>query len=105
MFGFLVYIFNILLYKPLFNLLVFLYNFLPWPDFGLAIILLTVVIRIILYPVSARALKSQMAMQKIQPLLQDIQKKYKNDKEKQAKETLELYKKEKINPFGGLLLA
>ena len=105
MFGFLVDIFNITLYRPLFNLLVLFYNWLPWQDFGIAIILLTIVIRVILYPISVKALNSQLTLQKLQPKLQEIQKKYKNDKEKQAKATLDLYKKEKVNPFGWILLA
>lgn len=105
MFGFLVTIFDVALYYPLFNLLVVIYNYLPGHDFGIAIIILTVIIRVILYPLSVKALNSQRALQKLQPKIQEIQRKYKEDKEAQAKETLELYKKEKINPFSGLLLA
>lgn len=105
MFSFLVNIFNNFLYYPLFNLLVLIYNYIPGNDFGLAIILLTLIIRLVLYPLSIKALNSQRSLQKLQPKLEEIQKKYKNDKEKQTKETLELYRSEKINPFGGLLLA
>ncbi len=105
MFGFLVNTFNIFLYYPLFNFLVLIYNYLPGHDFGLAVILLTIIIRFILYPISVKAFNSQKALQGLQSQLQDIQKKYKDDKEKQAKETLELYRKEKINPFSGLFLA
>jgi len=105
MFESLVNFFHVVLYQPLFNLLVFLYNYLPGHDFGLAIIVLTIIIRVILYPLSVKAVKSQRSLQKLQPQIQEIQKKYKNDKEKQAKETLDLYKKEKINPFSGLFLA
>lgn len=105
MFSFLANIFDIFLYRPLFNSLVLIYNYLPWHDFGLAIIILTAVIRLILYPLSVKSLNSQRVLQKLQPKLQEIQKKHKNDKEKQAKETLELYKKEKVNPFSGLFLA
>jgi YidC/Oxa1 family membrane protein insertase len=104
MFEFLVSIFNAILYYPLFNALVLVYNYMPGHDFGLAIIFLTLIIRIIMYPVSVRALHSQRTLQRLQPQLLEIQKKYKDDKEKQAKETLELYRKEKINPFSGLLL-
>lgn len=105
MFGFLVEAFNIALYRPLFNSLIFLYNYLPGHDFGLAIIFLTVIIRFILYPIAVKALRSQKALQNLQPQLQEIQKKYAGDKEKQAKETLEIYRKEKVNPFSGLFLA
>lgn len=104
MFGFLVNLFDLFLYKPLFNFLVLIYNYLPLRDFGLAIIIVTIVIRFLLYPLSVKALNSQRALQKLQPAMKEIQRKYKDDKEKQAMETLELYKREKINPFSGLLL-
>ncbi len=105
MFGSLVYIFDIFLYKPLFNALVLIYDYIPGHDFGLAVIILTVVIRLILYPLSIKALNSQKTLQNLQPKISEIQKKFKDNKEKQALETLELYKKEKINPFSGLFLA
>lgn len=105
MFEFLSIAFNNFLYYPLFNALIILYNYLPGHDFGLAIILLTIFIRLIIYPISVKSIDSQKNLQKLQPKIQEIQKKYKDDKEKQAKETLELYKKEKINPFSGLFLA
>ncbi len=104
-FGFLVTIFDTILYRPLFNSLILIYDYFPAHDFGLAIIFLTIIIRLILYPLSVKALKSQRTLQKLQPKLQEIQKKYKDDKEKQASETLEIYRKEKINPFSGLFLA
>jgi len=104
MFEFFVNIFDVFLYWPLFNCLVLIYNYLPGHDFGLAIICLTILIRFILYPLSVKALSSQKALQRLQPQLKEIQEKYKSDKEKQAKETLELYRKEKINPFSGLFL-
>ena len=105
MFESLVNFFYIVLFQPLFNSLVVLYNYLPGHDFGIAIIFLTIIIRIILYPVSVKALNSQKALQALQPKMQEIQKKHKDNKEQLAKETLELYRKEKINPFSGLFLA
>lgn len=105
MFNFLVVIFDVVLYKPLFNFLIAVYNYLPGHDFGVAIIILTIVIKLILYPVSVKAVKSQKVLQDLQPKIQEIQKKFKDNKEMLAKETLELYRKEKINPFSGLFLA
>ncbi len=105
MFDFLVNIFNIFLYRPLFNFLILIYNYLPGHDFGLVVIILTIIIRIIIYPISVKAINSQKVLQRLQPKLQEIQKKHKDNKEKQTQETLELYRKEKINPFSGLLLA
>ena len=91
--------------RRLFNTLVWLYDHLPGRDFGVAIIALTIIIRFILYPLSVKTIKSQRALQGLQPKLQEVQKKYKDDREKQAKETLNLYRQEKINPFAGLFLA
>lgn len=95
--------FNTILYQPLFNALIFLYQFLPGKDFGVAVIVLTITIRIILYPLMVKSIKSQKMLSELQPKIQAIQQQYKNDKEKQAKEMMGLYQKEKINPFGGCL--
>jgi YidC/Oxa1 family membrane protein insertase len=96
-------VFHTILYQPLFNGLVVLYEYLPGHDFGIAVITLTVIIRIILYPLMIKSIRSQRALTDLQPKIQEIQKKYKEDKERQAKETMALYKKEKVNPFGGCL--
>lgn len=95
--------FNLILYQPLFNLLVLLYAYLPGHDFGIAVIVLTVIIRLVLYPLMAQSIKSQKILSELQPKLQEVQRRYKTDREKQAKEIIELYKKEKINPLGGFL--
>jgi len=95
--------FNTILYQPLFNALVFLYEYLPGHDFGVAVIVLTVIIRLILYPLMIKSIRSQKILSELQPKIQEIQQKYKNDKEKQTKEMMALYQKEKINPFGGCL--
>jgi len=99
----LIKIFDLILYQPLFNFLILLYIYLPGHDFGIAIIILTLIIRLLLYPSSVKAIKTQKALGDIQSKIQEIQKKHKDDKEKQVKETLEVYKQAKINPFGGLL--
>lgn len=104
MFEQIVYLFDIILYRPLFNALVLLCNYIPGHDFGIAVILLTLFIRIVLYPIAVKTINSQKVLQKLQPQIEEIKNKYKNDKEKLAKETLDLYKKEKINPFSGLFL-
>lgn len=101
--NFFIHGFTVLLYNPLFNALVFLYLYLPGRDFGIAVIVLTILIRIILYPLMFKSLKSQKALSELQPKLQEIQEKHKNDKEMQTKEMMVLYQKEKVNPFGGCL--
>lgn len=95
-------IFDQVLYLPLLNALIWIYNILPISDLGIAIIILTVLIRFILYPLSKKSIKSQKAMSKLQPEIKKIQKKFKN-KEEQAKEMMLLYKKHKINPAAGCL--
>lgn len=96
-------IFNTILYQPLFNILILLYQYLPGRDFGVAVIVLTILIKILLYPLGVKSIKSQKALATLQPKIKELQEKYKNDKERQAKEMMELYKKERINPFSGLL--
>ena len=65
-------LFNQLLYAPLFNLLVFLYNIIPGNDIGIAIILLTIAIKLILLPLSIKSTKSQKALQDLQPKMEEI---------------------------------
>lgn len=98
----LITLFNQILYQPLFNGLIWLYNVIPGHDLGVAIIALTVLIRLIFYPLSKKAIRSQKAMAKLQPEIKEIRKKYK-DKQEQAKAMMDLYKKYKINPISGCL--
>ncbi len=93
-------IFQKFFYQPIFNILIFFVQVIPGHDFGIAIILLTLLIRIILHPLVTISLKSQKKIAEIQPKLKEIQQKYSEDKERQAKETLKLFQGEKINPFG-----
>ena len=100
---FLINAFNLILYQPFFNALVLLYQYLPGRDFGIAVIFLTVLIRIIFYPLGIQAIRSQKALGELQPKIKEIQEKYKNDRERQTRAMMELYQKEKINPFSGCL--
>jgi YidC/Oxa1 family membrane protein insertase len=95
--------FNLILYQPLFNGLILLYQYLPGHDFGIAVIVLICLIRLILYPLMAQSIKFQKALQELQPKIQEIQQKYKADRERQTREIIALYKKEKINPLGSFL--
>ena len=83
------------------KLLTVLYGFTH--NYGVAIILLTVFIRLILYPLMQKQMVSMREMQKIQPLMKAVQEKYKNDKERLNKELMALYKEHKVNPMGGCL--
>lgn len=95
--------FNEILYRPLFNLLVFFYNAVSFSDIGIAIILLTVLIKLIFLPMSRKAIVSQKALQNLQPKIKEIQEKYKNNKEEQTKALLNFYKENKVNPMSGCL--
>ena len=97
-------LFHLILYQPLLNILVFLYKILPIRDFGLAVIILTILIRICLFPLAVRSLQSQKKLADLQPRLKEIQQKYKDNKEKQFQEIMKIYEKEKINPFSSLIL-
>ena len=72
-------------------------------SFGLAIVLLTIAVRIVLYPLNQKQMTSMQQMQKIQPRLKVLQEKYANDKEKLNQETMRLYKENKVNPAAGCL--
>jgi len=94
-------VFHIILYQPIFNALVLIYNYLP--DFGMAIIALTLIIRAVLYFPTLKSIKAQKSMQDLQPKIKEVQEKFKNNKEQQGKAMMELYKEEKINPLSGCL--
>jgi YidC/Oxa1 family membrane protein insertase len=96
-------IFNAVFYRPLFNGLIFLYNSIPFHDFGIAIILLTLIIRFILYPLNQKAMKSQKALNDLQPQIKDVQGKHKNDRAKQSQALMDIYKANNINPASGCL--
>jgi len=89
------------LYRPLLNLLIFFYNI--FGDFGLAIIALTVLVRLVLYPVAKKSLEHQKKLKKIQPKMKELQNKHKDDKEKLTQEMMALYKEHEFNPASGCL--
>ena len=87
--------------QPLFWLLTKIYSFVG--NWGVAIVLLTVVIKAVFFQLSATSYKSMANMRRVQPKLLDIREQYADDKQKQSQAMMELYKKEKINPMGGCL--
>lgn len=90
-------------YQPIYNILIFLTAKLPYHDLGLAIILLTIIIRVILLVPSQKALKSQKKMQELQPKLEEIKERHKGDQQRISLETMELWKTHNVNPFGSCL--
>ena len=95
-------LYNQILYEPLYKFLVFLCHTIPGHDLGIAIIVLTLLIRVILFPLSQKSIKSQMRMGQFKDQIKEIQTKYKS-KEEQSRELMKFYKENKINPFSGCL--
>lgn len=91
------------LYEPLFNLLIWLYDVIPGQDLGIAIIILTLIIKGILFWPSLKGLRSQKALQDIQPKIEELKKKYADDKEELGKQIMAFYKDNKVNPFSSCL--
>lgn len=90
-------------YQPLFNLLVLIYNTMAAHDLGIAIIILTVLIRILLYPLSLKSIRAQKEMQDLQPKLEALKKQFGKERDKLAEATMKLYKEERVNPFSSCL--
>ncbi|MBU0648910.1 YidC/Oxa1 family membrane protein insertase [Patescibacteria group bacterium] len=96
-------LFNTILAEPLYNLLAGIFAVVPGHDLGVTIIILTIIIKAVLWPLSAKAMKSQRALQEVQPQLKELKEKFKDDKEGLAKAMMELYSKEKVSPFSSCL--
>jgi YidC/Oxa1 family membrane protein insertase len=97
-------LYHALFYDPLFNALVLLHQGLPWADVGVIVILLTLFVRLIIFPLSRKAVITQARMAEVAPELEKIKEQYKGSSEEQARKTLELYREKKINPFSGILV-
>jgi YidC/Oxa1 family membrane protein insertase len=87
--------------KPFLWCMNFIYDYIP--NYGVAIIILTIIIKILLWPLGNKSYKSMAEMKKLQPLVNDLREKYKDDKKKLNQEMMALYKTYKVNPMGGCL--
>lgn len=96
-------IFTTILYQPIFNIFVFLYNVIPGHDVGVVILAITILVRLALYPLTGSSIKSQRALQDLQPKMAAIKKQYADDKQKQTQAIMELYKNNKVNPLTSCL--
>ena len=96
--------FSTVFYQPLYNTLVLILSAVPGANVGVAIILLTVIVRGVLLPLSHKSVVSQAKMRSLAPHLEKIKEKHKDDKQEQARKTMALYKEHGINPFSGCLL-
>lgn len=95
--------FKVILYKPLFNLLIFIVWLVPNDNVGWAIVILTILIRLALYPSQRNAIDSQKKLQELQPQMDEIKQKYGKDQQGQAQAMMDLYKQNKVNPFSSCL--
>jgi len=95
--------FHTVFYNPIYNALVALMALVPGGDVGIAVIILTIIIRLILLPFSLSAARTQRAMKVLEPKIKDLKEKHKGDKEKEAIETLALYREARVNPFISML--
>ncbi len=96
--------FTALFYNPLYNAMVAITNIVPAHNLALAIVIFTIIIKFILFPLSKRAVVTQMKMKLVEPEMAIIKEKYKDDKKLTAEKTLELYKKNNLNPFSTIFL-
>lgn len=95
-------LFTLIIVQPIFNLLVLIYNLIPGHNFGLAIIVFTIIVRLLLWPLVKKQLHQAKVMRKVQPELKRIKKAAKGDRQKESMMMMELYKERGINPFGSL---
>ncbi len=97
-------LFHTIIYLPLYNLLVFLVDVVPGADVGLAVIGATLLVKLVLLPLSLSAVRTQRVMKFLEPELKELKERYKDDKEAQAKEMFALYKRNNVKPFASILL-
>lgn len=97
------HLFQVIFYQPILNLLVFLYNTISLQDLGVAIILLTVLIKLILWPLSRKSIQSQKALQELQPKIEELKVQYKDKQQEMGRALMDLYKQHKVNPFSSCL--
>jgi YidC/Oxa1 family membrane protein insertase len=96
-------LFHAIVYDPIYNGLVFFVGVLPTHDVGIAVVLVTIIVRFILFPLSRTAIKTQIKMKEIAPDVEAIKKKYKTSEE-QGRATLALYRERDVHPFAGFFL-
>lgn len=96
-------IWHSVVYQPLYNVLVLFIDLLPWHSVGVAIILLTLLVKLLLYPLAGKSIEAQHAMKELEPELKALKEKYGKDQQQLAQKTMELYQKKGITPFSGCL--
>ncbi|MEK7641991.1 MAG: YidC/Oxa1 family membrane protein insertase [Patescibacteria group bacterium] len=96
--------YNELIFRPLYNGLVGIMDLIPWIDVGIAVIIFTAIVKLILFPLSKSSLLTQVKMKEIEPEAAKVRAQYASDRQLQALKIMELYKSKNIKPFSGILL-
>ncbi|TSC73461.1 MAG: putative 60 kDa inner membrane insertion protein [Parcubacteria group bacterium Gr01-1014_70] len=97
-------IFNEIFFRPLLNALVFFTDILPFHDLGFAVIILTIVVRLILFPFTHHSIKAQTKMRTLEPEIARIRNEHKDNQEEQARRIMALYKQHGVNPLSGCVM-
>lgn len=97
-------VFNAVFYQPLYNVLIFLSSIAPGADLGIAIILLTLLVRFASFPISHKAIRTQKKLKELEPQIEKIKVQHKDSAENQGRAMMELYKAHGVNPFSGIAL-
>jgi YidC/Oxa1 family membrane protein insertase len=98
------YTYHEFIFRPLYNGLVGLMDLIPWIDVGIAVVIFTVIVRLIIFPLSKQALITQVKMKEVEPEANKIKADYAKDKQAQGLKVMELYKSKGIHPFSGVIL-
>jgi YidC/Oxa1 family membrane protein insertase len=99
------YLYNVIFYRPLYNGLIFLLAHLPsWADAGMAVIIFTVLVKLILFPLSKSSIRTQVRMKELEPKIAEIRNTHKGNMQLQSAETMKLYREYQINPFASIFL-
>ncbi|MFA6430625.1 MAG: YidC/Oxa1 family membrane protein insertase [Candidatus Paceibacterota bacterium] len=98
------YIFQNFFYAPLYNGLILLLAYIPFINVGVAVILFTCIVKVALFPLSKKSIRTQLEMKKMEPEMNEIKAKYKDNKQAQAEKIMALYKEKNLNPFSGIAL-
>lgn len=96
--------FKVAVYTPIYNGLVFLIDILPGGDVGFAVILITIFVKLVLFPLSLKAYRTQILMKGFNQEIDQIKNKYKDDRNKQAEAIMNFYRDKKVNPFASLVV-
>ena len=97
-------IYNAIIFYPLYNGLIGLIDIFPWMDAGVAVIVFTIIIKLILFPLSKKAITTQVRMKELEPEMNRIKEMHKDDRQAQGIKTMELYRQKGVNPFSSFFL-